>query len=338
MSDVMRIGLWGCGNMGRSLARALVASDEAVLVAAYDLANEAVSSVTEQYGACAAPSAEALLSHPGLDGVIVALPSDLHAPAVVQAAEVGLGIFVEKPMSLTVAGCREMLNAVARCGVVMMVGHVLRYYEPYRSIRRWRDEGRFGDLYAASMWRVIDGRRIKAGNWRASRARSGGYLFEVSVHELDMLRCLMGRPRSVCAISQKRLPQEGEWTDHIALQIRFEDGRAASYEGGTGSHVGRYGFRFYFEGATLISDAAFDRTALHVYGPGGERIEIEAEEFSTEHPVEAELRGWLAALRGEAPVPISGEQGMASIALVEAAYRAAESGQIVEYDPEGGIR
>ena len=64
--------------------------------------------------------------------------------------------------------------------------------------------------------------------------------------------------------------------------------------------------------------------------PGGELEDIPASEFSDEPPVEAELRDWLAALRGEASIPIPGEEGMASVALVEAAYRSAEIGQIVD--------
>ena len=50
-----------------------------------------------------------------------------------------------------------------------------------------------------------------------------------------------------------------------------------------------------------------------------------------EHPVQAELRGWMAALRDEAPIPIPGEEGLATVALAEAAYRSAETGQVVHY-------
>jgi predicted dehydrogenase len=327
----MHIGLWGCGSMGGSLAKALQATGEAQLAAAYDVRPEAAADLAGQYGAEAVASAEALLAYPGLDGVIIATPSDVHAPAVIQAAEAGLDVFVEKPMSLNVARCKEMLAAVRRCGTRLAVGHVLRYYEPYRSIQRWQAEARFGQLFAASMWRVINGRRIAKTNWRASRARSGGYLFEVGIHELDMLRCLMGQPQTVYATSQKVALEGGEWEDYIALQIRFASGGAATYEAGAGSCVGRYGFRFYFQEATLVSDAAFDCTALQAYGAGGERLDITEAAFSSEHPVEAELRGWLSALRGEAPVPISGEEGLASVALVEAAYRSAEAGEVVTY-------
>lgn len=346
------IGLWGCGGMGRSLAQALLATGEARLAAAYDLQPEAASAAADAYGAKAMDSAEALLAYPGLDGVMIALPPDLHAPSAVRAAKAGLHLFVEKPMSVNVAGCREILQAVQRCGVKLMVGQVLRYYEPYRTIRRWLAEGRFGRLYAAAIWRIIDGHHMDRTSWRVSHARSGGYLLTVGVHELDMLRCLLGQPQTIAAISLGGISsagctlsagctpsaqvseQGGEWADYLAVQVRFAAGGAATYEGGAGSYAGRYGFRLYFEQATLFSEEAFDRHALQVYGTDGRPIAIAEHEFSSEQPVEAELHGWLKALRGEAAIPIPGEEGLASVALAEAAYRAAESGQIVDYKEE----
>jgi predicted dehydrogenase len=118
------------------------------------------------------------------------------------------------------------------------------------------------------------------------------------------------------------------------LQIQFAQGGTAAYEGGGGSRARRYGFRLYFEGATLASDSAFDRAALQVYGEDGYEIALPQETFSPEHPVEAELRGWLSALRDEAPIPIPGEEGLATVALVKAAYRSAESGRVVTYAQE----
>jgi predicted dehydrogenase len=302
------------------------------LAAVYDVRPEAASGLAERCGAQVAAAAEALLAWPGLEGVIVALPPYLHKPAVVQAAAAGLDVFVEKPMAVDVASGREMLDVVGRRGVKLMVGQVLRYYEPYRAILRWQAEGRFGALYAASIWRVVNGRRMAEGHWRASRAQSGGYLFEVGIHELDMLRCLMGQPQSVYALARKVLPPGTEWADYVAVQVRFAGGGVAAYEGGAGSCVGRYGFCLYFEGATLASDAAFDRGALQAYGADGQAVALPAGAFSDEHPVEAELRDWLAALRGQASVPIPGEEGLAAVALAEAACRSAETGQVVALD------
>ena len=86
-----------------------------------------------------------------------------------------------------------------------------------------------------------------------------------------------------------------------------------------------------FEDITLISDSAFNASKLQIYDrEGNERTSLR-EEFTTEHPVQAELRDWLAALRDEAPIPIPGEEGLATVALAQAAYTSAESGQLVRY-------
>ena len=334
MPKPLHVALWGCGNMGNSLAEALVATGEAELSVVHDLSVEAASTISKRYAAQIAPSAKALLAHPGLDGVIVALPPYLHATAVCQAAEAGLDVFCEKPMAPRVAGCRKMLAAVERTGIKLMIGQVLRYYEPYRTIQRWAAEGRFGKLYSASIWRVVNGARWAAtpGYWRANRAQSGGYLLEVGAHELDMLRCLMGRPATVYATQQKVLPYAHEMEDHILVQVRFSEGGSAVYEGGGGSSVSRYGFRFYFEGATLISESAFDAKALQIYDREGNELAALRDEFTSAHPVQEELRAWMAALRDEAPIAIPGEEGLATVALAQAAYTSAETGQIVSYD------
>jgi predicted dehydrogenase len=321
--------------MGQILAQALVETGEAQLAVVYDLLPEAAADVASNYGARVADSAQEMLATHPLDGVLVAVPPYLHVQAAIQAAQAGIDIFMEKPMSIHTAGCRQILTATRKHDVKLMIGQVLRYYEPYRSILRWRVDGRFGHVFAASIWRMTNGQRwARPGGpatWRATRAKSGGYILEVGAHELDMLRCLMGRPETVYATLQKVLPYEHEMEDHIAVHVHFAPGGAAVYEGGGGSAVSRYGFRLYMEGATLISDAAFEPTALQVYDRGGQLIGSLDSEFTTEHPVQAELRGWLAALRDEAPIPIPGEEGLATVALAEAAYRSAESGEIVRY-------
>ncbi len=319
MTEKLKIGLWGCGNMGRSLARALAATGEAQLTIAYDMVPEAAAEMGSLYGAGAAAAPEALLD--GLDGVIIALPPDLHAQAAITAAEAGVDTFVEKPMSVNTQGCRDMLAAARENGIKLMVGQVARYYEPYRAIRRWNAEGRFGELYAASIWRFFKKGRYGKDHWRADNARSGGYLLEVGAHELDMLRCLMGTPETISAVSRHVDPADKGWADFIGLQVRFANGGLADYEGGTGALEGHYGFRFYFEGATLVSYSAYNPQALHVHG-----AEIPPDAFSDENPIEAELRGWMAAIRDEGPVPIPGEEGMATVAFAESAYRAIKSG------------
>ena len=331
MKEPWRVGLWGCGGMGNDLAEALLATDEARLVTAYDVLPDRAASIASKYGAQVAEHAEALLSYPQLDGVIIALPSYLHAVAAVQAAEAGVHIFLEKPMALSVADCHKIIAAARAHNVKLMVGHVLRYVEPYRTILRYQAEGRLGRIFAASIWRLRGSGFSSGAEWRSSISKSGGYIAEVGAHELDMLRCLMGQPQTVCALSQKVLPRPHEWEDHIALQIRFAQGGTGLYEGGFGSFARHYGFRLFFDRSTLTSDAALDPKALRAYDANGQPFSLEAD-FSPEDPVQAELRGWLAAMREETPVLIPGEEGMATVAVIEAARRSLREGQVALYE------
>lgn len=330
MSAKLSIGLWGCGNMGNSLARALTHTAQARVAIAYDLLPEATAKIADLYGSETASSAEELLSFPGLAGVIVALPSYVHASATIQAARAGVSVFCEKPMALTVPDCQAMIDAASQNKVKLQIGQVLRYYEPYRSILRWAGEKRYGEVFGASIWRVMDGRRWAVeGYWRASRAKCGGVLYEVGAHEMDMLRCLLGRPQTVFARLQKRLPRQHEINDLISVEVDFPQGQG-TYESGGGAYVGRYGFRIYAEQATFVSRAAFDRTALEVHTAEGQ-IELPPETFVDSSPVADELADWIAAIREECPVRIPGEEGLATVALIQAAYRSADSGQLVPY-------
>jgi predicted dehydrogenase len=155
-------------------------------------------------------------------------------------------------------------------------------------------------------------------------------MFEVGAHELDMLRCLMGHPQTVRAVRQKRIPYAHEIEDLTSIEISFDSGASASFEGGGGSYTNRYGFHFYFEGATLVSDVAFRPGALQAFTADGP-LDLDADTFMDVSPVQRELADWLQSLRTGEPVPVPGEEGMRTVALIEAAYRSAETGDSVPF-------
>lgn len=327
--ETLRIGLWGCGNHGRGLARALTTTEEAELCAGYDIEPAAMQRLSDEVGAVAVDSADELLEDQDLDGVIIALPTDLHASAAIDAAHAGLHVFLEKPMALTVDECQSVIQAAEDGDLALMVGHVLRYYEPYRTILRKQRAGVLGELFAASFWRFGDAQhRHPHDKWRDSLARSGGFFMEVGAHELDMLRCLLGQPQTLSAIWQKRMTREDEMEDHLSVQIGFSTGTGL-FETGKGHFGGQYGFRLMFDQTTLYSPKAFDRHALVVTRANGVTESWE-EDFSDEHPVQAELRDWLAACRGEQPVTIPGSDGLATIATAEAIRQSIATGEIVQ--------
>ena len=319
--------------MGHDLASALVKTGKASLVAAYDSAPGAAAKLATEFGAISVASSVELLGAgttdaKAPDGVIIALPTDAHESAVVEAADRGVNVYVEKPMSLNTTACSRMLEAAERDGVSLMVGQVMRYYEPYRTILRWTDDGRFGAIRAAAIWRTTKGMQPGANNWRYDQNRSGGVLFEVGIHELDILRCLFGEPLTVRSEVREFPRSNGSADEFLSIQVKFRDG-VANFETGGVNQIGRYGFRMHFDKATVESDSVFDTSRLHVYRADGEvSLDLQSE-LSTHNPVQAELSEWIDALRGERPVPITGREGLASVAFAQAVRRSADSGGIV---------
>jgi predicted dehydrogenase len=254
--------------------------------------------------------------------VIIALPTFLHRESVIRAAEAGKHIFLEKPMALNLADCRKMTASVEKAGLTLMVGQVLRYFEPFRTITRWSQTGRLGKPLHGAIWR-LERDFLRLAPWKGRRSLSGGYLYEVGAHELDWMRCLFGEPAAVQALVQKAQPAEHEIEDIVSVQIRFDSGAAGSYLGGTVFPYTEYGFCLRCENATIRSADAFDPQAASVEWLGEAGPETIGLVFEAANPFEAEIRDWLASLAAGSRAPISGEDASRTVALIEAAYESA---------------
>lgn len=321
------LGLWGCGWMGEKLAEAAVRTGLAHVRMVYDLDEARSKALASRTGAQAAISPDSLLNDSQVMAVMIALPSHLHRPAVEAAAQAGKHIFLEKPMAFTLEDCRAMNAAARSAGVSLMVGHVLRYYEPFRSLTRWAKEGRFGELLHAEIWR-LESEWVKIAPWKGKRETSGGYLYELGAHDLDWLRMMLGEPSCVYALVLKSTPSLHEIEDCVSVQLGFSSGATAHYLGGAGFPKEEYGFRLYFRRAIISSPAAFDLRALQIEWAAGEAEKPLEFPVRGEDPVEAELRDWLDCLSLSRSVPITGEDATRTIAIVEAAYRSSRLGVI----------
>jgi phthalate 4,5-cis-dihydrodiol dehydrogenase len=198
------------------------------LVAAADPRESARRRFAADFGGHTYDSVEALVRDDAVDAVYVATPHQHHAAHVALAAAAGKHMLCEKPMALSIAECRSMIDACARGGVRLVVGHSHGFDAPIALARRL--------VGAESLGRV---RMITALNftdylYRLRRAeeldtsRGGGAVFNQAAHHVDVVRRLAGsRAISVRAETGRwdaARPTEGAYT---AL-IRFEDGAFAT--------------------------------------------------------------------------------------------------------------
>ncbi|HSV73286.1 MAG TPA: Gfo/Idh/MocA family oxidoreductase [Chthonomonadales bacterium] len=323
--DTVRVGIIGCGGMARTLAAKCIGSGRASIVAVADPSAEAVAQATAAFGCEAAPDVDALCSREDIDAVIVASPPGLHHPHVLAAAAAGKEVYCEKPLAITVAECDEMISACASAGVGLFVGQVLRLFPLFWHSRTILDEGRIGKARAVSVTRTGYSPVFHAG-WRTRRDLSGSLLHEVSVHELDYQRFLLGEPVEVYA-RMANLLGKTEYDDQAFVLVTFEGGRHGLLHANAVSPTGEYRVQIVADGGSMVHGGLGGALTWKAIDGGGGSVT--PEQVGVPDPYEREVVSWLDAItKGVEPL-FTGADGRAAVAMAQAALESATSGQPV---------
>jgi UDP-N-acetyl-2-amino-2-deoxyglucuronate dehydrogenase len=226
----VRIGIVGCGHIGTVHAYALKQLAEAGLVAgevvaAYDADGERAAKLTKNLGGAAVPTLDALLD--AVDVVWICTWTAAHLEAVEAAADRGLPIFCEKPLAPNLPACEAVSAALAR--VPHQVGLVLRYAPVFAAAADIVASGRYGRPLTTNLrddqYFPIQG--MYGSTWRKSReAAGGGTLIEHSIHDVDVLRWILGDPLGVSATTACAFGYEGI-EDLASLMLRYAGGSTA---------------------------------------------------------------------------------------------------------------
>ena len=138
------------------------------------------------------------IADPDIDAIDLCLPSDQHAPVAIDALRAGKHVFVEKPMALDVSQCNAMIAEAKKQKLVLMVAQVLRFFPAYTVLRDQLQKDELGKVRSA-----IFRRRCAApawGKWSFDAAKSGGGVFDLLIHDVDMCLHLFGPPQAVSAL------------------------------------------------------------------------------------------------------------------------------------------
>lgn len=206
----VRIGVLGCGRIGRMHARLLsrrVAGAE--LAGVYDVVPAAAQEVAEHLGVPAAASADELVRDASTDAVAICTSPDTHVDLIVTAAKAGRSIFCEKPIALDLKRVDEVLLDVDRAGVVLHIGFNRRFDPAHNAVRDAVAAGEIGELH---LLRVTS--RDPAPPPLGYIATSGGMFLDLTIHDFDMARYVTGSEVvEVFAAGAARLDTIGEAGD-----------------------------------------------------------------------------------------------------------------------------
>jgi predicted dehydrogenase len=150
---------------------------------------------------------EDMLKDEQINAVIISLPNFLHLEASVKAAEAGKHIFIEKPMGRNAEECKEILSAIRRNGVRLMVGYGLRFNPIVKRIREKIMDGFFGEVQIVESTYVSGGPFTPKSNqagpvpvpswWFDKKLAGGGSLLDLGSHMIDMLLWFFGEVENI---------------------------------------------------------------------------------------------------------------------------------------------
>ncbi len=227
---MMRIGLVGSGHIGTVHAYALQQLADAQLVdarltATYDADPERAARVARHHGGRPYDDVDALLDD--VDVVWVCTWTAAHLETVEAAAARGLPVFCEKPLAPDLPSARRVADALRR--VPHQVGLVLRWSPVFANVAERLAAGAYGRVLSAVLRddQYFPNQGLYGSTWREDVARAGGgTLIEHSIHDVDVLRWLLGDPDTVTARTASRFGHAGV-EDAAAVTFTYGDGAFA---------------------------------------------------------------------------------------------------------------
>jgi predicted dehydrogenase len=281
----LRVALVGAGAWGRNLARVLGETPGVILAAVVDERLDRAIAAAVSVGAAVGKSLDERLCE-GLDAVVVATPAEAHASVAHEALTRGLGVLVEKPLTLSEEEASSLIAARDASKAVGMVGHLLRFHPAVVAAARLVREGAIGELVSLSSQRL-----------GPPSGALGSALWELAPHDLSVVHMLRLAPRGTLRVNEvgSRTTLTGRLGQGTSFSVALSRDEPTKVR------------RLVFEGTrgSLTHDDIGDPFGLALEGPRTKRrIEIAREE-----PLAREVNAFVAALRGEAVVPTPLEEG-----------------------------
>lgn len=352
-NGLVGIGIIGCGLMGIEHIENINALDDATVVALSDPFQGSLDKASAECVGDPATSADQaeLLANPDVDAVIVASPNHTHLAVLEQVLETGKHVLIEKPLCTTVEDCYEVERLVAATADrnpdrVVQVGLEYRWMAP---VAKMIDEVRDGRIGRPRMVAIREHRfpfLVKVGDWNRFSENTGGTLVEKCCHFFDLMNVIMGeRPTRVMASGAQDVNHLDEVYDGRPSDILDNAYVIVEYPSGARAMLD----------LCMFADATHNQEEISVVGAEGKlealipdsvmRRGIRGKhwigEVESEHVTDDRIRvmshhhgssyletlDFLAAIRGEADVPVTIDDGIWSVAIGEAAHRSIDEGR-----------
>lgn len=265
-----------------------------------------------------------MLENEQFDIVDISMPTHLHAEMTVKAMDRGIHVLCEKPMALHTDEGQHMIEAALRSGKKLMIAQVLRFWPEYEYLKETVDSGRYGSVLSAHFFRGGHPPKWTFNDWMVRKETSGGGLFDLHIHDIDMINWLFGKPQSVSTFARDVLP--GSSFDIISTNYSYPDRKIVSSQCDralTGDFGFEMSFRVNFERGNLI----YEKRVLRDNPMDGKSF---APELSADSGYYREIKYFAEAIMQNRPIErATPYDTLATLTIAEAEARSALSGGVL---------
>ena len=322
--SVINLGLIGAGRIGRVHAATIARSiSDARIAAVADIFVEAAHEAAELYGIPRyMKDPEEIFADPSIDAVVICSSTDTHAKFIERAAMAGKHVFCEKPISHDLRAIDRALAAVEESGVKLQIGFQRRFDPNFRRIRELVADGSIGKPYLVH---IIS--RDPAPPPIDYIKVSGGIFLDMTIHDFDMARFLLGEEaEEIYAIGGVLVdPAVGEAgdIDTALITFRYESGamgtidncRKAAYGYDQRVEVFGSGGRAIAHNETPTRTTFMDGSGLHSDKP----LYFFLERYKTAYA--EEMRAFVKAIREDTEPLVTGIDGKIPVVMGLAALK-----------------
>jgi predicted dehydrogenase len=291
----LRAAVVGCGHFGRHHAEKYAACAGARLVAVVDRDLAAAQSLADRLGVLALTDAGDL---PGLaDAASVAVPTSSHLEVASRLLDGGLHVLVEKPLATSLADASALIGLAARRERILQVGHLERFNAAVLAL---------GDVIERPLF--IESHRIAPFSERGTDV---DVVLDLMIHDIDLIQFLVGRP--LASVDAVGVPVLSGSDDIANARLRFEGGCVANVTASRVSFKSERRMRLFQRDAYISIDFSAGSATIARKDPAASGIvpgiALEQRSLGANDALMLEIEAFVAAVRGERPVAVSGEDG-----------------------------
>ena len=325
----LKFAILGAGRIGQVHARAVASTPGAKLVAIADPVAAAAESVKVAYG-CEVRTIDQIEASNDVDAVVICTPTDTHADLIERFTKAGKAVFCEKPVDLSLARVQACLKVVEANKGKVMVGFNRRFDPDFMGVKAAIDAGKIGEVEMVTITS-----RDPGAPPADYITRSGGIFRDMTIHDFDMARWLLGEEvESVMAaasvLTDKKIGELGDF-DSVNVILRTASGKQAII---TNTRRATYGYDQRIE---VLGSKGMAQAENH----GESRVVLADKEGFHSAPLlnffmtryiaayANEIAAFVVAVNNDAETPTTTHDGMMALALAEAALKSAKEGRAV---------